>query len=72
MVKLNGAYGQVKASYSYRNGKGGKLVHNAETSKVREGLSSFLTIGDSFGYKTDILWIFSGTTLSKHLQASNG
>ena len=35
---LNGAYCQVKVSYGYRNGKGGKVVHNAETSKARLGL----------------------------------
>ena len=68
----NGAYCQVKVSYCYRNGKGGKVVHNAETSKARLGLWSFLTKWDSFGDKTAILWIVSWTTLSKHLQASNG
>ena len=72
MVRLNGAYCQVKVSYGYRNGKGGKVVHNAETSKARLGLWSFLTKWDSFGDKTAILWIVIGTTLSKHLQASNG
>ena len=72
MVRLKGAYCQVKVSYGYRNGKGGKVVHNAETSKARLGLWSFLTKWDSFGDKTAIFWIVSGTTLSKHLQASNG
>ena len=51
--------------------KGWTPVHNTVTSKVRLGLWSFLTKGDSFGDKTDILWIFCGTTLSKHLEASN-
>ena len=72
MVRLKGAYCQVKVSYGYRNGKGGKVVHNAETSKARLGLWSFLTKWDSFGDKSAILWIVSWTTLSKHLQASNG
>ena len=71
MMRLKGAYCQVKVSYGYRNGKGGKVVHNAETSKARLGLWSFLTKWDSFGDKTAILWIVIGTTLSKHLQASN-
>ena len=47
-------------------------MHNAETSKARLGLWSFLTKGDSFGDNTDILWILSGTTLNKHRQASQG
>ena len=72
MVRLKGAYCQVKVSYGCRNGKGGKVVHNAETSKARLGLWSFLTKWDSFGDKTAMFWIVSWTTLSKHLQASNG
>ena len=47
-------------------------MHNAETSKARLGLWSFLTKGDSFGDNTDILWILCGTTLNKHRQASHG